>query len=197
MWGIFFFLPAFLFNHKLQRFQVVLAFQRIFRNNFQGTEIVTCPARCSRRLAFEKARPKTGFFFTYFLKLTLVGCVCVCVFSRDLSTSLLILFFNNHIIYIDRSFWKLIDRYVCVIGPLPQKGQPWCFVDPTDARSVGPLNKDPKRVHASMAVIWGGERVKAAVFQPLVGDGSLILEAVYRQTSSRMWGKKGNTYATS
>lgn len=41
------------------------------------------------------------------------------------------------------------------------------------------MNKDPKGVHASMAVIWGGECVKAAVFQPLVRDGSLILEAVY------------------
>lgn len=52
--------------HKFQRFQVVLTFQQIVRNNFQGTEIVTCPARCSRRLAFEKARPKTGFFFHVF-----------------------------------------------------------------------------------------------------------------------------------
>lgn len=28
-------------------------------------------------------------------------------------------------------------------------------------------------------MIWGGECVKAAVVQPLAGDGSLILEAVY------------------
>ena len=120
MWGIFFFYLRFCSTTSCNAFRWCWPSNEFFETTSKAPK--SSHVRRDVRDVWPSKRPgqRPDFFSRISWSLRWLD-VCVCVFSRDLSTSLLILFFNNHIIYIDRSFWKLIDRYVCDRSPAPKR----------------------------------------------------------------------------